>query len=238
MAGTTGSVIGGILGAVGGAVVGGPPGAAAGYTLGSGVGGAIGAGIDTKKAQDKQIPMSDPNQTSLLNEIIAKRKRLEAGSMYQPQQDTIMQAGAYGMNRAVRATGGDVGSTIKALSLINRGTGRNLNELYGNMMNQSVNMLQLQQAQTQAIENRSLGLQMYDKTQAMGDATKRLSDSKANINSALASKTGQDLLGELIAKRKAGLASEEEINLVQNAIGATQGTPYTGTRAVSLGKGV
>jgi hypothetical protein len=106
--------------------------------------------------------------------------------MYQPQQDAIMQMGAQGINRAVRATGGDIGSTMMAIKSINRGTGRNLNELYGGMMNQSVNLLGQQASITDALAKQSFSVDMYEKQQAMADAHRSYQNAMQNIQGLVA----------------------------------------------------
>ena len=175
---STGSIIGGILGGVGGSFVGSPQ---AGYALGSSLGGIIDGGNKWRKANQMQIAPTDPRQTQLLNEIIRKRRALEAGTMYQPQQDAISQQGAYAMNRVARASGGDINATIQALNMINRGTGRNMNELYGQMMGQSMNMMGIQNQLAQMIGAREYQTQAYNKAQAMGDSARILQNSMANL---------------------------------------------------------
>lgn len=182
----TGAIVGGILGA---ALGGGSP---LGYALGSGVGGAIEGGMLWNKANNKQISETDPRTRLLYDEIVRKRKGLESGQLYQPQQDAIRQAGAQTMQTAAGVTGGDIGATVSALRGINRSTGRNLNELYGQMMGQSTNLLGQQTAVDQMLYNWNYQKQAYEKQQAMAHAAQTLKDSMANTNAVIASR-GKEL---------------------------------------------
>ena len=186
----TGAIVGGLLGGA----LGGIPtlglGTGTGFALGSSLGGLAEGAVQWGQANKKQISATDPRTRLLYDEIVRKRKGLETGTMYQPQQDVITQAGARAMQAATGITGGDIGATVSALGAINRGTGRNLNELYGNMMNQSNQMLGQQMGVNQMLYNWNYQRQAYDKQQAMAHAAQTLRDSMANLNSVIASKGG------------------------------------------------
>lgn len=182
----TGAIIGGILGgAVAGLATGGTA-TGLGYALGSGIGGAIEGQALWSKAQKNKIPESDPRLALLFNEIRQKRAGLESGQMYQPQQDMIRQAGAQALGTAAGITGGDIGATVSALGAINRGTGRNLNELYGGMMNQSVNMMQQEQALAQYLAGMRYQSRAYDQQQQMANAAQTLQNGMQNLNAVVA----------------------------------------------------
>ena len=193
--------IGGILGGAAGAAFGGPAGAQIGYGIGSSVGGMIGGNKAWKDAQSMKIDEVDPRQKLLLQEIQQRRRALDAGKMYQPQQQAITQMGMGAMDRATRATGGDVGAAIQALSMLNRGTGRNLNELFGQMQHESTQLLGQQAGVTDSMANRSYQVQAYQKAQAMGDAARQLQNSQANMSSIMGSRSMQTLMSSLLAKR-------------------------------------
>jgi uncharacterized protein YcfJ len=183
----TGAIVGGILGGALGSVIPGA-GTALGYSLGSGIGGLVEGGMMWNKANNKQISETDPRTRLLYDEIVRKRKGLESGQLYQPQQDAIRQAGAQTMQTAAGVTGGDIGATVSALRGINRSTGRNLNELYGQMMGQSTNLLGQQTAADQMLYNWNYQKQAYEKQQAMAHAAQTLQDSMANTNAVIASR--------------------------------------------------
>ena len=105
----TGALIGGLLGTVGGAFAGNP---ALGYSLGSSLGGVVEGAALMGNANRKGLQANDPRTRLLYDEIVNKRKALETGQMYQPQQDMITQAGARAMNTAAGITGGDIGETV------------------------------------------------------------------------------------------------------------------------------
>jgi len=241
----TGAIVGGILGA---ALGGGSP---LGYALGSGVGGAIEGGMLWNKANNKQISETDPRTRLLYDEIVRKRKGLESGQLYQPQQDAIRQAGAQTMQTAAGVTGGDIGATVSALRGINRSTGRNLNELYGQMMGQSTNLLGQQTAVDQMLYNWNYQKQAYEKQQAMAHAAQTLQDSMANTNAVIASRgdeLGADfksLFGgnrdELRAIEGAGSAAGSQFRSMffnpQAQVSATQ-QPMAAPATLGMGAGL
>lgn len=210
-----GSIVGGVLGA---ALGGGNP---LGYALGSGVGGALEGGMLWNKANKTQISETDPRTRLLYDEIVRKRKGLESGQLYQPQQDAIRQAGAQTMQTAAGVTGGDIGATVSALRGINRSTGRNLNELYGQMMGQSTNLLGQQTAVDQMLYNWNYQKQAYEKQQAMAHAAQTLKDSMANTNAVIASR-GDELSNNL---RSLFAGNRDELQAIEGA-GSAAGSQF------------
>lgn len=190
----TGAIVGGLLGGALGGIPSLGMGTGMGYALGSGIGGVVEGQALWGKAQNKQIPETDPRMALLFNEIRQKKAGLESGQFYQPQQDMIRQAGAQALGTAAGITGGDIGATVSALGAINRGTGRNLNELYGGMMNQSLNMGQQEQAIAQYLAGMRYQSRAYEQQQAMAHAAQTLQNGMQNLNAAVAS-GGLDGLG-------------------------------------------
>jgi hypothetical protein len=191
---SVGSVIGGILGGVGGSMVGAP---AAGYALGSGVGGMIEGGIKANKANKMNIDEVSPMQTSIMADIRQRRAAMEAGTYFMPQQQQLMQMGAGGMRRAVGATGGSPAATISALNMINRGTGRNLNELYGQMQQGALNLLNPEMQMANQLYGQRFSLQSYAKQQALHDAMRIQRDSMANLGGFMADPNRAAMIGKL-----------------------------------------
>jgi hypothetical protein len=202
-----GSAIGGTLGGIIGAIPTFGIGTGAGAAAGAALGGAIEGGVKWSQANKQTIDPTDIRQQQLLNEIIRKRKMLESGAMYSPQQEAISQMGLSAMNRAQRASGGNIGATMQAFAQAQRGTGRALNELYGNMMGQSVNMMGMQGQLTQEMANRILGLQMYNKQQAMVHGANTLQGGVENLL-ALAASKGTSVDNAIGAMKKRRTASE------------------------------
>lgn len=184
--------IGQILGGIAGGVLGGTAipglGAPAGYAIGSAIGGGIEGAIQQKKAEGMELPTVTPLQTSLLNDIRMRRAAMEAGTMYQPQQENIKQIGTQAMRSAVQATGGDTNATISALQKIQRGTGRSLGELYGQMMNQANQTLALENQMATDFANREFRVAEYNKMQAMADAMQKQKDAKQILAAVIAQK--------------------------------------------------
>jgi hypothetical protein len=185
----------------------------AGCGIGSGVCGEIEGGKAWKEANAMKIPEYNPGQVEFLNEIINKRKRLEAGTMYMPQQEQIRQMGAYGMRTASNVSGGDIGGTINALKLINRGTGANLNKLYSGMQEQSMGLMGMEQNQVKQIADRELGLAMYDKQQAMADAAQQKKMAWENLSAGIAKGiVGSEGFEGLLSKVLSGQSSKADLD--------------------------
>ena len=226
-----GSTIGGVLGGVVGGVVGGlptvgigaGPGASLGFAAGSGIGGAIDSSAQRKKGEGMEVQTTSPLEASLLDSIRSRRKALDAGTMYSPQQAAIQQTGTSAMRAATRVAGGDAGATISALQKIQRGEGRSLNELYGQQANQSTNLLGAEGQLTGAIAQREFQMSQWEKSQMMYDAIQKEKDSKQIIAAVVAkqlagkgidvsTEEGQKMLlqgiQDYIDSRKAGAALE------------------------------
>jgi len=183
-----GSVLGGIAGGVIGSIPSLGIGAPAGFAMGSAIGGGIEGAIQKKKAEGMEIPSVTPLQTQLYEEIRSRRKAMEAGTMYQPQQQAIQQTGQGAMRSAVQATGGDIGATISALQKIQRGTGRSLNELYGQMMQSSNQLLGARTQMATDFANREYQVAAYNKLQMLADATQKQKDAKMIMAGMIAQK--------------------------------------------------
>ena len=140
-----------------------------GTLIGAGVG-AIGGELESlaKKKRDAQNPLAltDPTQIGLYNELKRKQRSLETGAAYQPQQDLIKQAGTETMDNIVKVSGGNVGTAVASLNSAQRATGRNMNELFGEMSAESFRMEDLMNDLTTKIANRRLEIEGYEKGQA------------------------------------------------------------------------
>lgn len=217
---STGATIGGILGGGVGAALGGN--VVGGFALGSAVGGGIEGIIKRRQADSKTIDPSSAMQTSILNDITRRRRAMEAGTFFMPQQQQLMSMGAGAMNKAASVTGGNIGATISALRGINRGTGRNLNELYGQMLGAAGQMGQQEMAQVNQLYNQQFSIQSYDKQQALHDAMRTQQDAGANLNAYMADpKRTQGLVDgfkEWLAKRggNAWTGAQQTYPVMQN----------------------
>ena len=204
---STGQIIGGVIGAAAGSYFGGNT--STGYALGSAAGGLVDSSIQQKKAGEMDILTQTPAQTALLEEMRMKRRAMEAGTYYQPQQEQIKQMGTGALRAATRVAGGDAGSTISAMSKIHRGTGRTLDQLYGTMMQKSLQMLPMEAQMLEGIAQREHKVSEWEKLQPMYDAMQKSKDAQqiiAGVLAARASKAGitdPNELEEYIAKELA-----------------------------------
>ena len=133
------------------------------------------------KAKKAFVPIENFRQQAFLSNLEGKRKALATGSLYKPQQDAITQQGMFASNNAMRSTGGDIGTTIGALNRINRSTGRNLNELYGNMSMEGLQLDGLIGQTVQSMANREYQIKMGNKMQKLAQAEQMKKDAGANI---------------------------------------------------------
>ena len=127
-------------------------------------------GIKSAKAKKMQVDQVDPRQVQFLADLERKRKMLESGQYYQPEQDAIKQQGKQAMNTITSLTGGNIGATINAINAVNRSTGRNLNQLYGNMSLESMRLQNLTGSIIESMAQRKQRVQEYAQDQAMGEA--------------------------------------------------------------------
>lgn len=200
-----GSIIGGVLGGVvGGVATKSGQGISAGYAVGSGIGGGVDAIAKKRKAEQMTIDESSPTQTSLLQDIQQRRKSMEAGYFYMPQQQQLMQLGMGGMRKAASVTGGSPSATISALNMLNRSTGRNLNELYGGMQQQAGAMIPQEIGMGNQLYNQRYSLQSYAKLQELTDATQKQKDAGSNISGFMADPNNTQFLLDLLKKWSSG----------------------------------
>jgi hypothetical protein len=190
-----GQTLGGIAGGIGGTLLGIPP--PVGAAIGGGLGGLIDAGVSQGKANNAPLPLEDFRQTQLLADLARKRRALESGAAYQPQQDTLRQAGLQTQENIKGVTGGDVGATVGALMGVNRGTGRGLNELYGSMSMEGLKMSDLMKEMTENIAKRRLEIQAYQKAQLMTQAGQQQQDATSQLYGAAARMGESDWIKDL-----------------------------------------
>lgn len=155
--------------------------------------GMISSSIAKKKALRNSPSPVDYNQQLMLNNLRDKQRSLESGAAYLPQQEAIKEAGRSTANAATRLSGGNVGATIGALNRINRSTGRNLNELYGNMSMEGLQMTNIMNQLVQQMANRSLNVQVGNQAQQLADAVKQ----KQGYQQGLVSSLANSNLGEM-----------------------------------------
>ena len=166
MAGS-GAAIGGTLGAVAGSIIPGV-GTAIGGAVGSGIGSFVDSRIAKNKAESSEPPMTDPNQTLLLDEIARRRKAIEQGTdvMTQSGLSEIEETGAATRDALSRATGGNAGATVDALLKSQRMEDRNKGAILGQAQQRTPFLQNLEEQMTDKIAQRTLDLTQFNKMQA------------------------------------------------------------------------
>jgi hypothetical protein len=181
-------------------------------SLGAGLGNEVQGIADTGKAKKDKLPLEDPYQIGLMNDLKRKQKSLENGTAYQSQQDLVKQAGYKAMDNIVKITGGNIGTTVAALNSAQRATGKNMNELFTEMSEEGFKMDTLMEDLVSKIANRKLQIQGYEKSQA-------------NVTAAQEKQNATQMIMGLIAK--GGLKIPGSNNIQQS--GEWQAGQYGGT---------
>ncbi len=166
-------------------------------SLGQNAIGLIKSNSDLKKANAMVIPQTDWRQQEVYDRMRDRARSLETGAAYAPQQASIAQQGLSAMGAATRTAGGGIGTTIGALSNINRSTGRLMNELYGGMSSEGLQMQNLIAQTAKSMADRALSIQFNEKQQALADATERKQGYQQGLTTALSDMYGSSTLGDI-----------------------------------------
>ncbi len=160
-------------------------GTAIGAVLGGVVGGFEG-GAKKKRDSENQLPLTDPYQINMLNDLKRKQRSLETGTADQAQQDMIKQAGTKAMDNIVKLSGGNIGMATSQINAAQRATGKNMNELFSQMSAESFKMDELMEGLVGKIANRKLQIQAYEKGQANVTAAQNKQNVMQNLMAAYA----------------------------------------------------
>lgn len=166
-----------------------------GLSLGQNAIGLGKANRDLKSAQGMVIPMTDWRQQEAYESLKDKARSLETGAAYAPQQASIQQQGLGAIGAATRVAGGDTGATLGAIANINRSTGRLMNELYGGMSSEGLQLQNLLASTAKSMADRSLSIQWAGKQQALADAMKRKQQYQQNLTNVMTDVFGGGLVG-------------------------------------------
>lgn len=141
----------------------------------------IEGGIKANKAKNINLPLTDPLQVSILNNLLAQKRRLETGAAYQAQQDEIRQLGREAMNNVMKLGGGNIGASMSGLAQVNRGTLRGLNNLYSNMGLEAMKLSGLIQQQGDTIAQRRLDIPLQEQRRLLGDSAQIQKEALATL---------------------------------------------------------
>jgi len=207
-----------------------------GLSLGTNAAGLAKASKDKKAAQAMIVPEVDWRQQQVFDSLQQQKRGLETGSAYAPQQAAITQQGLGAINAVTGVAGGDVGATIDAIAKVNRGTGRTMNELYGGMNQENVQLQGLIANTAQQMSERSYQILVSQKAQAMADAMKRKQQYAQNLTTAMTDVFGGGIIESLLGGKKktdtqsTGIASGN----VGGIVGALSGGAKTGATIGSV----
>lgn len=175
-----------------------------GLSIGQNAMGLMKANRDVKQANAMSIPSVDWRQKEAYDDLQNKARTLETGTAYAPQQEAILQQGLGSLGAVARTAGGGVGSTISGINMVNRGTGRLLNELYGGMSQEGLQLQNLIQSTANNMANRSLNIAVANKQQALADAMKRKKQYQQNLTTAMTDVFGGGIIDDVPGGKKGG----------------------------------
>lgn len=184
-----------------------------GLSIGQNAVGLAKANKDVKNAQGMVIPMTDWRQQEAYESLKDKARALETGAAYAPQQAAIQQQGLGAMSAATRVAGGDTGATLGALANINRSTGRLVNELYGGMSMEGLQLQNLLASTAKSMADRAYQIQGWNKSQALGDAMKRKQQYQQNLTTAMSDIFGGGLVGSAVDTVFGGKKKTQSANI-------------------------
>lgn len=213
----TGDILSGVgtgasLGATLGSVIPGV-GTAIGGLAGGALGGIVGAFTpDNTDNVDKYNYL----QSQQYQKLKSQQRQLETGSLYAPQQEAIKQAGATAMKNARNLGGGDIGTAVNAQDVINRGTGRNLNELYGSMSQEGLQLNSLIQNLTKGMADREYQIAMADKLQKLAMQQQNKKDTQENLMTTIAKLGSQFDINGILKTLTGGGTTEQNTGLLNN----------------------
>jgi len=164
---------------------------------GQALGETIEGGIKSNQAKKMQPPLNDPEERASLDKLKNQQDLLESGAYFSAPKADIMQRGQEAINAVSRVTGGDIGATITGINRVNRGTGRNLNELYGQMSIEGLKLQQVIGALQSSMAKRRLGIQMYQEREKALQGQEEQKKGGENLNALLASGKFSDWLAGL-----------------------------------------
>ena len=148
---------------------------------GGALGGMVGGSIQQNKAGKMDVPLTDPLQVDYMNTLLRKQKSLDNGTAWQPQQDLIRSTGSKAQDNVLKLAGGNIGNAVGNVINVNRSTGKNLNELFGEQSLEGLKMQALIGDVVDKISARKLSVQAYKQQQAMTAATQEKQDALKNL---------------------------------------------------------
>lgn len=200
--GTIGSVVPGVgtaLGAVGGAAQG-----AGIANLGTTIGMIGGGG----KNNSQGLPMFDPSQLALLNEINQRRKALMTGAGVQSGLSQVNQQTAQAQNLIAKNTGGDVGSTVSGLLQAQAVGGQNTNNVLAGAGQQQQYFTDLYNKLSNDISARKYGIQRYEYARQLAQEAEDAKNRNTNLGTTLGAGVDPSLANSLMGLINSGKAPD------------------------------
>lgn len=188
---------------------------------------AIQSTVWKNRANRINVPLEDPQQVAFLNDLMMKRRALETGTAYAPQQQEIAGVGVNAMSRVGSYAGGDIAGTVAAMGNISRGTQGQLNKLYGNMSVEGLQMNELLMKMIQQMAQRRYALQQTEKDRLYGMSAQAEKDAKSMFYGMNAQAPG--MMGMF---QGAGTSSQgQDVSLNPNMFSSQMGGLGSGTES-------
>ncbi len=187
----TGQTLGTLLGGAAGTVVPGI-GTAIGAQAGSAIGGLIGSGVQKRQGEQGLPAFEDPVERQRLNRLTQLQRSISSGTDVGTQEaiGRARGAGAQAQRAITRVSGGDVGGTLAGLLRSQRGTQSAVNQAVAQGQQRLPGLEGLSQQLGTRMSQRSLELQLLQRSQNLAESAQVGTESQRNLGSLLATQGG------------------------------------------------
>lgn len=155
-----------------------------------------------RQADNAQPAYVDPAQAAMLDEIIQKRRSIESGSAYAPQMADINAAQAGVIQGVTQLAGGDTAAAMQGLLASQSTASRMKNQLLAQANQQNQFYTSLGTDLMNRISDRSLQLQLANRSQKRAEWAQYRQDSFANAANAVA-RLDTDALMDILSRDNA-----------------------------------
>lgn len=152
-------------------------------SVGTGLGQLVGGIIKKRQANDVQIPLEDPRQANIMNDLLLKKKQLESGfdPTTQIAYDQIGRQQAQANQNILRASGGDVGAAMSGIAMTQRSAGDSGANVIAQNQQQQGQFMALAENLADKMSKRKLELQLWDKMQKLRESAESTKSGFSNL---------------------------------------------------------
>ena len=174
------------------------------------------AGLKAERdAAFNSIPLEDPRQTQILEEVRRRRRAFETGTAFSSELRNIRSAQA-GTQQSIQRIGAGGGATLAALSRVQLATNKSIADIGLTSQKIQLNLTDKIAAQSNLITKRKDQLKVARFSQISAEAAQKQKESNANLNAAQAQLTS-------LGGQAAGAAVSGATSRKRGDIGSRQG---------------